>query len=87
MWELTEYIKIETNITWVLDIIDYFSKFILSYPLKQKNAGNVLIGIKGFVFSIGVPHILQTVEFVNSKMKEFCKDNNTVNPASIPPTE
>ena len=36
MWELPEYIKIKTNFTWVLDIIDYFSKFILSYPLIQK---------------------------------------------------
>ena len=35
-WELPEYIKIKTNFTWVLDIIDYFSKFILSYPLIQK---------------------------------------------------
>jgi len=36
MRELPEYIKIKTNFTWVLDIIDYFSKFILSYPLIQK---------------------------------------------------
>jgi len=38
-----------------------------------------LLGIKEFVFSIGVRHILQTdscLEFVNSKMKEFCQDNN-----------
>ena len=26
-WELPEYLKIKTNFTWVLDCIDYFSKF------------------------------------------------------------
>jgi hypothetical protein len=26
-WELLEYLKIKTNYRWVLDIIDYFSKY------------------------------------------------------------
>lgn len=48
--ELPEYLKIKTQYAWVLDIIDYFSKYILSYPLILKNADNILIGIKEIIF-------------------------------------
>lgn len=72
-WELPEYIKIKTNCSFVLDIIDYFTKYLLSYPLIKKDSDSILLCIKEFTFSIGMPNILQTdncLEFVNAKIKE-----------------
>ena len=77
-WELPEYLKVKTNFSWVLDIIDYFTKYLLSFPLVKNDADNVLLGIKEFVYTIGIPNILQTdngSEFVNNKVKNFCEKN------------
>lgn len=57
-WELPEYLKVKTNFTWVLEYIDYFSKFIQSYPLKNRDSNDALLGIKQFPSSIGFPNIL-----------------------------
>ena len=51
-WELPEYLKVKTKFTWVLDVIDYFSKYLLSFPLVKNDADNVLLGIKEFVYTI-----------------------------------
>ena len=80
-WELPEYLKIKAQYIWVLDIIDYFNKYILLYPLIQKNADNVLLGIKEFCYTLGVPNILQTdngLDFLNSKLKNFCIEHNII---------
>ena len=42
-WELSEYLKIKANFTWVLDCIDYFSKFMQSYLLTRKILNNNLL--------------------------------------------
>ena len=62
-----------------MDIIDYFSKYILSYPLQRKDSENVLPSIKEFVYSVGRPNIIQTdngLEFLNNKLVDFCKEKN-----------
>ena len=76
---ITRIFKSKTNYTWVLDCIDYFSKFIQSYQLKNRDANDVLVAIKQFTYSLGFPNILQTdngLEFVYSKLVKFCSDNN-----------
>ena len=76
---ITRIFKSKTNYIWVLDCIYYFSKFIQSYPLKNRDANDVLVAIKQFTYSLGFPNILQTdngLEFVYSKLVKFCSDNN-----------
>ena len=78
-WELPKYLKIKTNFTWVLDCIDYFSKFIQSYPLTNKDSNNVFKAIKEFTYTLGIPNILQTdngLEFLNKELTDFCNKHN-----------
>ena len=57
-------------------LLEIKSRMLL--PLVKNDADNVLLGIKEFVYTIGVPNILQTdngSEFVNNKVKNFCEKN------------
>ena len=42
-WALHEDIKIVTEFCYVIDTIDYFSKFMTSIPIKENNAQNALL--------------------------------------------
>ena len=78
---ITWKFKKKNQYIWVLDIIDYFSKYILSYPLIQKNTDNLLLGIKEFCYTLGVSNILRTdngLEFLNSKLKNFLIEHNII---------
>lgn len=51
-WKLHNELVTLTGFTWVLDIIDLFSKFMMSFPVKTNDAINALISIKeNIVFS------------------------------------
>jgi len=39
-WELDEELKTITGFNWVIDLIDHFSKFIMSIPIKNNIANN-----------------------------------------------
>ena len=40
-WELDVEIKSLTGFSWVIDIIDHFSKFLMSVPVKNNNGINI----------------------------------------------
>jgi len=46
---------------WGIDIIDYFSKFMGSFPVLENSANNILHGRKEFCFCyyLGFPKIIQ----------------------------
>lgn len=62
--------------TFLLNIVDVYSRYAWSIPLKSKSAISVLNAFK----SIGkTPKLLwvdEGKEFYNSQMKEFCEENN-----------
>ena len=63
------------NYKFVIDIIDHFWKWYYGYPLRSKEADEVLIKIKSYVESFGAPAILQAdnrLEFKNHKLKNSC---------------
>ena len=63
-WKIHKNLAEEIGFTWVIDIIDYFSKYII-------NALNV---IKQFCLMIGIPKIIQSdnvSEYRNSLFEEF----------------
>ena len=70
-----------TSYRFVIDIINYFSKFIESFPESENNSENALISIKEFWSFVGYPKILQTdncLEYANNKIDEFFQDNNII---------
>ena len=74
-WKLHTELSIQSGFAWVIDIIDYYSKYLGSYPIIQNNAVNVLTAVKEFCFFVGFPKIIQTdngLEYDNNIFKEFC---------------
>ena len=41
-WMLDNDLKIITGFSWVIYLIDHFSKFLMSIPVKNNNADNIL---------------------------------------------
>ena len=78
-WKLFKELSESTGFMWVIDIIDYFSKFMGSFPIKENNAENALTAIKEFCYFVGYPKILQTdngMEYNNNIIENFCNKYN-----------
>ena len=78
-----------TEYKYVLDIIEHFSKWIWSYPIKFKDAHNALICLKNFIFIIGKCNTLHTdngLEFKNLLFEKFCAENGICQKFSKPYT-
>ena len=64
--------------TWVMNIIDLYTKFVTVVPLQQKTADEVLKGLREYCYTYRFPKRIITDnggEFQNKKLKMFCKDN------------
>ena len=64
--------------TYVVEIIEHFSKFLKSCAVKNNDANNILISLKDFCFFIGIPSIVQTdnsTEYKNEIIRSFCVEN------------
>ena len=86
-WELDEELKAITGFNWVIDLVDYFSKFIKCIPIKNNNANNILFCLKEFFNYIGKPLIFQTdngFEYNNSIIINFLESNNVKHIFSSP---
>ena len=62
-----------------MDIIDHFSKWMWSYPMKEKTAQEAVRCIKSFIFSFGLTKKLHTdngLEVKNKLMDDFCAKYN-----------
>ena len=78
-WRLPKHLAEITGYEWVIDIIDHFTKYLWSYPVKDNNAQNALYCIKNFCMMVGYPKILQSdndSEYKNNIIKNFCIKNN-----------
>ena len=78
-WELDEDLKTITGFSWVIDIIDHFSKFLMSIPVKNNNSENILYCIKQYINYVGQPKIFQSdngSEYNNALVKNFLNTNN-----------
>ena len=65
--------------TLVIDVIDHFTKYLWSYPVKNNDSNNALNSIKSFCKIIGFPKILQSdngSEYKNNIISNFCHKNN-----------
>lgn len=76
---LTDDISTKCGFKYVLSIIDQFSKWIWSYPLKEKSAHECLLCLMNYVYAFGFPkklHIDNGKEFKNIQFNIFCSGNN-----------
>ena len=62
---------------WILHMIDHFTKYSWLYPLKNKEAEDVLECLSQFCWQFGFPQKIHTDngrEFKNSLMSQCCKN-------------
>ncbi|KAI5151606.1 hypothetical protein ENBRE01_2824 [Enteropsectra breve] len=67
------------GVSWILSIVDAYSKFAWSYRLRCKSAAAVADVFKSLFYSEGVPKILHCdngKEFKNSELDQLCSDFN-----------
>ena len=79
LWELDKNIAEKLDYKYILEIKDCFSKFLMCYPLKNKNAESILNYIKNFFITFGPPKIIQTdngTEFNNLVSKIYYEEIN-----------
>ena len=77
-WKLYKELATLSGYIWVLDIINHFSKLMVSYPVKTNDAINALLSIKEFWLLKGISTILQSDnggEFKSNLIKEFYEKN------------
>ena len=75
---MPEYLKVHSNYLYVLDIIDHFSKFSISYLLNTKEKYEVFTHIRDFIEKNGKLNYLVThngKEFKNKLLSEYCQVN------------
>ena len=58
IWELNKELKNVTGFSWIIYIINHFSKSLMSIPEKNNNAKNILVCLKEFVNCIGLNKII-----------------------------
>ena len=76
-WELDIDIKNIAPYKWVIDIVDHFSKFLMSIPVFNNDAQNNLYCLKQIINYIGI--IVQSdygKEYNNAIINNFLKNNN-----------
>jgi len=66
--------KFNSGYSFLLNVIDIFSKFLWSIPLKNKSGENVAYHIQNIIMSEGVPRVIASdngTEFRNEHMEEL----------------
>ena len=89
LWYLPKDMLPYTDYKYVMDIVDHFSKWIWSYPLKNKDAYNSLQCLKKFIYSFGICNTLHTdngLEFKNLLFDSFCAEKGIKHKFSKPYT-
>ena len=79
LWYIPKEISEKVEYSYVLDIVDHFSKWYYGYLLKSKEAKEILKKIEIYIENFGKPVILQTdngKEFENQYLKTYCADND-----------
>lgn len=59
-WQLDDELNSITGYCWIIDIINHFSKYLMSIPVKNNNAENLPFCIKQYVGYVSNPKIFQS---------------------------
>lgn len=77
--DLRMYKEENDGYAWLCNIIDVFSRFAFSIPLKNKTAQCVEVAFQDLIFKYGAPKFLQTdngTEFKNTCINDLCNQYN-----------
>lgn len=77
--DMRAYKETNEGFGWILTVIDVYSKFALSYPVKSKSAKDVSEFLEDLIYTYGPPNIIQSdngKEFKNSLIVELAKRFN-----------
>lgn len=77
--DMSAYAKSNKHVTFILNVIDHFSKFAFSRPLKNKSAILVAAEMQNIILQYGVPKIILADnggEFTSLEMKALCERFN-----------
>ena len=69
--EIREHVRINEDVNYLLNVIDHFSKFAWSIPIKNKSSAVVADRLQELFLVEGFPEVLQSdngTEFVNKEM-------------------
>ena len=73
--DMRRYAGINDGYGWILNILDCHTKYLFSYPMKQKSAPTVAELVQKLIFAEGPPKEIHTdngKEFVNSDLSALC---------------
>lgn len=73
--DMSQYEKQNKKVHFLLNVIDHFSKFAFSRPLKSKHAVLVAAEMQGIFLSYGAPNVLlcdNGSEFISMEFKTLC---------------
>ena len=77
--DLRRYTEHNQGYSWILNIIDSFSKFLWSYKLKTKSAAEVAEALEDCFLNYGLPVAIQAdngKEFKNNTLAALCRSMN-----------
>ncbi len=77
--DLRAYSSQNQSYSWILNILDCYSKYLMSYPLKSKSALEVSNAFKKCFLTFGPPQLLKTdngKEFTNNEMSRLTDSFN-----------
>jgi hypothetical protein len=77
--DVSQHSRLNGGITFLLNVVDHFSKFAWSRPLKNKSMENVSYELLHIFLQEGSPEVLTSdngSEFVGSKTQELCANFN-----------
>ena len=78
-WKLHNSLAEKIGFTWIVDLIDHFSKFMMSFPVEKNDSVHTVNCLHEFCALVGYPRILQSdngSEYKNHLMEEFCIEHN-----------
>lgn len=77
--DMRNYADQNEGFGWILNILDSYSKYLYSFPMKNKSAISVNNCLKQVICNEGSPILIQTdngKEFVNELMRSFLNEKN-----------
>jgi len=85
--DVSQHHHLNGGIVFILNVVDHFSKFAWSRPLKNKSVQNVAFELQKIILQEGPPDILQSDnggEFTGGKMQELVERFGITHRLSLP---
>lgn len=85
--DISSIAKQNDNINFLMNVIDIFSKFSWSYPLKNKSSKSIAYSLQQIICIEGAPEIIQSdngSEFINEDFIKLCQRFDIEHRTSLP---